>query len=721
MILFEQLRSLSNQSNFIEFHTNHPDYIFKVEASAPGVFRLRCGLSKHFETPSSRQKLLQELFLARPEAIGELQLTELEQAWQIEQGECCLQISKDNFELRFLLKNRLVLSTATHYDSAFAFDQDHWALLFNLQPQEPVYGLGATAQNFNRRTEQIVSDEAQFEYLPLAWSPQGWGVFVNSAGRSIHSVGTQEDTNSYQIQLQDQQLDLFVFVGDVAEVFNQFTALTGRSGQPSFAAMGLGLKQLPQQEEFEFIDLAEQCRQQGIPLDTLEFANPSLITFQADRLQLEFDSNRLEDNPRHYFDDLKNQDWHCVIPTFPGVLADTRLFEELEDRAWLLLGPDGLAYQFPGTAASGGKPFGLLDLTYKDALQFWRERHEQLFEQGQSCQLSFADVHIPDEVENRQGESGAVLRTLYPMLLEQSLYQALSAKSTPPEALVNRDFVAPMTQRTPWIQRPLASNDWQGIKQLYRQLLSLQASATTCVVHEFGHLQGGAFASKTYLRFLAFSVFSSNFTFMAKAELLPLQLDEQSRACAQMWLALRYRLMPYILGIIEDSVRTGLPVQRIMALAFPEDAQAAEFDEQYMFGPALLVAPILDDSDQKTLYLPAGYAWWDLNTGERYEGGQVITYECDTQTLPVFGLEGHMLSIGPDLKHLGEFNTARMLDEIWMFGRPKHNPAVMRNKIRVMQMQGSSYIKGLEGLKILTSEGLEVKRRGAEVRISPER
>ena len=80
-----------------------------------------------------------------------------------------------------------------------------------------------------------------------------------------------------------------------------------------------------------------------------------------------------------------------------------------------------------------------------------------------------------------------------------------------------------------------------------------------------------------------------------------------------------------------------------------------------------------------------------------------------------------MLCLGPVLKHLGEFNTARILDEVWMFGMPLHNPVVMRNKIRVMQMQGSSYIKGLEGLRILQSEGLEVKRRGAEVRISRER
>ena len=73
-----------------------------------------------------------------------------------------------------------------------------------------------------------------------------------------------------------------------------------------------------------------------------------------------------------------------------------------------------------------------------------------------------------------------------------------------------------------------------------------------------------------------------------------------------------------------------------------------------------------------------------------------------------------MLCLGPAAQHTGEFNSARILDEVWMFGMPVHNPVVMRNKIRVMQMQGSSYIKGLEGLRISPSEGLEVapRRRG---------
>src|SRR5699024_1996082 len=143
------------------------------------------------------------------------------------------------------------------------------------------------------------------------------------------------------------------------------------------------------------------------------------------------------------------------------------------------------------------------------------------------------------------------------------------------------------------------------------------------------------------------------------------------------WLGLRYRLIPFILGIIDDSARTGLPIQRMMPLCFPDDLQAHEYTEQFLLGPGLLVAPILDDGDIKTVYLPKGETWWDLNSGKSYEGGQVLNYKAGVETIPIFGRDGHMLCVGPSLSHLGDLNTARLLDEIWMFGMPAHNPVVM--------------------------------------------
>src|SRR5690606_3673364 len=158
---------------------------------------------------------------------------------------------------------------------------------------------------------------------------------------------------------------------------------------------------------------------------------------------------------------------------------------------------------------------------------------------------------------------------------------------------------------------------------------------------------------------------SANFSLQAAEALLPEAFDEATRELAKHWLQWRYRLTPYVLGIIEDAVRTGLPVQRSMAQAFPADEQAHLWDTQYLLGPALLVAPILQPGEKTQVYLPAGDAWWDLNTGWRYEGGTALNVEAGLDTLPIFGREGHILCLGPAAQNTAEFNSARLLDEVW--------------------------------------------------------
>src|SRR3546814_12825991 len=79
-----------------------------------------------------------------------------------------------------------------------------------------------------------------------------------------------------------------------------------------------------------------------------------------------------------------------------------------------------------------------------------------------------------------------------------------------------------------------------------------------------------------YVRWLAANVFSSNFSFQGLPALLPDAFDEPTRELVRHWLQWRYRLIPYVLGIIEDAVRGGLPVQRSMALARSEERRVGK-------------------------------------------------------------------------------------------------------------------------------------------------
>lgn len=710
---------VTTTSSCVEWAYHSEEWRLRIEAHAPGVFRLRCGPLSWLEPakPSLRAQRHANMLLARQEAVGEFECQTPEPGhWRLTQGDACLALGGPDPVLRLLRHDRCVATARLAAMPADDADgRSAWTIEWSLDETEGVFGLGETCEDLDRRGAVLASDAPADRCLPLAWSPRGWGMTANTLDRVTHDL---REPSRYRAQVRGAGLDLFLFVGEPCEILNQYTALTGRAGQPNLWPMGVWLDQARGQTAEQSLQQIRSLRAQGLALDALRLAEPAVATFQADKPVFEW-SARFADW-RALAAQAEALNVHVAGSVIPGVLQGTALFEEWEDRGWLLCDDTGSAWVCPGTAASGGQPFGLLDLTHKDAARLWTERHQQALEDGLQAPVCQAQFDFPDDVEARGGESGAVLRTAYPYLARQALFDAVAAPRTPQEGVMLSRDLFPGVQRFAWQQGPAVDNTWEGYAQTLRAALAVGNSGVAVQTHGLGCADRPAagMTPELYLRWLAMCVFSANFSFQGHPDLMPDAFDAGTRATIKHWLQWRYRLLPYVAGIIDDAVRTGLPVQRSMAQAYPDDPDAHAWDTQYLLGPALLVAPVMQPGGETEIYLPKGDAWWDLSTGWRYEGGTRWTVRPGLDALPVFGREGHMLCLGPLAQHTGEINSARILEEVWMFGMPEHNPVVMRNKIRVMQMQGSSYIKGLEGLRILSSEGLEVKRRGAEVRIS---
>lgn len=715
--LYNHISLISSKSACVDFSFVETDYALRVEAHAPGVFRLRVlAVDKlNNEKLSTRAKVHQEMLLAREEAVSEMELATLpdDVGWSLAQGETTLLLYRSPFKA-VLQRNEQVI-WQSQPNVLTRLDDSAWQWTTLLHEDDALYGLGDTQQELDRRGESLAS--TGLARLPLLWSTRGWGLYVNTFSPVTHDLGHQH-AELYVAQVHDAKLDLFLFFGEPSEIINQYSALTGRAGQSGLAPMGLWLEAQAHQNAEQINAVVAELEEQGVCLDVLDLGVRDAYVFQADKPLLEWDAERLA-HPKAFAE--RRFELQLAAAGRPIVLADTALFEEWEDRAWLLINDeDGCAYQHPGDEYTQGRPFGLLDLTHKDVMRMWTERQRQMFDEGVAYAYCDANFQIADEVTGRGGETGDLLRAIYPILARQALFEAYAGHKTPQEGLVISSNLFPSAQRFAWQQGPRVENTWDGLERSLKSALAVGNSGVPVQVHRLGNALAdtSTMTAELYLRWLASAVFSANFAFQSAPGLLPSAFDADTRALINHWLQWRFRLVPYVLGIIEDAVRTGLSVQRSMAQAFPHDEQARLWDTQYLLGPALLVAPVLHSGIQTKVYLPAGEAWWDMRTGWRYEGGTVLDVEVGLDSIPVFGREGHMLCLGPQAQHISEFNSARLLDEVWMFGMPEHNPVVMRNKIRVMQMQGSSYIKGLEGLKILPSEGLEVKRRGAEVRIS---
>ena len=120
-------------------------------------------------------------------------------------------------------------------------------------------------------------------------------------------------------------------------------------------------------------------------------------------------------------------------------------------------------------------------------------------------------------------------------------------------------------------------------------------------------------------------------------------------------LKIRYRLMPYIYSVAGDTYHHDGTIMRGLVMDFPNDLRARAIDDQYMFGPALLVAPVTAyQARERTVYFPGNATWYDLRSGQTYRGGTEATVAAALDRIPVFVRAGSIVPAGPDIQYTGE-------------------------------------------------------------------
>jgi alpha-glucosidase (family GH31 glycosyl hydrolase) len=120
------------------------------------------------------------------------------------------------------------------------------------------------------------------------------------------------------------------------------------------------------------------------------------------------------------------------------------------------------------------------------------------------------------------------------------------------------------------------------------------------------------------------------------------------------YLELRYRLLPYTYTAVREAHDTGMPLMRALWLHDPADPIAAARGDEYLWGPDLLVAPVVEKGAMsRELYLPRG-TWHDFWTEERIAGGREIVRSVDLETMPLYVRAGAVLPVGPIKQYADE-------------------------------------------------------------------
>lgn len=506
------------------------------------------------------------------------------------------------------------------------------------------------------------------------------GLFYHNSYDCVFDLG-QEISGYWERycywQADGGDIDLFLINGPkMADVIQRYTWLTGRTALPTkqslgFCASTMYYAELERDCDQEIYKVIDKHLQEQLWIDNFWLAS-GYSSGEEDNLRYTFNWNykRFPD-PEKFFDTMNAKGINVIPNLKPGVLKNHPYAKYYEQRGAFIKAPGGQGDAYGRWWGGEGR---FIDFTGPAGREAWKKLlKENILAKG--CRTVWNDNCEMDGIEDRdaqcdfEGGQGtmAELKIIHSNMMAYVGWKALE-EMYPNERpyVINRAGFAGI-QRYAQVWGGDNLTDWRTVKFNLATIMGMGLSGCANMGCDIGGFAGGAPEGELLLRWIQSGVFQPRFTINSAnsdntvtqpwmyEELLP-----QVRAAY----ALRYRLLPYLYSLMFEASVTGMPAMRPLFLEFPEDVNCySDQSLTFMFGPALLVANVVEKGAKaRTLYLPAGCKWYDMNDFMReYEGGQTITVPVTLDTIPMFLRGSAVFFTSEDVKHILS-DTLRQLD-----------------------------------------------------------
>jgi alpha-D-xyloside xylohydrolase len=484
---------------------------------------------------------------------------------------------------------------------------------FNLHPGEKIYGFGEQYTEFDKRGQKVVlwvddangtQNETSYKPIPFFLSSRGYGIFMHTSSPVTCDVGKYfSGVNSLMIG--DETLDLFVFLGEPKEVLDAYTDLTGKPEMPPLWSFGLWMSRISYFSEEDGRTVAKELRKHEIPSDVIHFDTG---WFETDwRCDYQFSESRFDD-PEAMISDLKKDGFHTCLWQLPYFVPKNKLFPEIIEKELFVKNDKG---NLPTEDA-------ILDFTNPEAVKWYQDKLRGLLEMGVgTIKVDFGEA-APAKGVYHNGRTGFYEHNLYPLRYNKAV--ADITKEVTGEQIMWARSTWAGSQRWPlhWGGDPANTNS--AMAATIRGGLSIGLSGFSFWSHDIG-----GFVLKTpeeiYRRWLPFGLLSSHSRAHGAPPKEPWKYGEDFTEAFRKAVNMRYRLMPYIYAQAKHSVENGLPLLRALFVEYPDDPGAWLVDDQYLFGSDILVAPMLENTQSRDVYLPGNHKWIDYQTGKTYASG----------------------------------------------------------------------------------------------------
>lgn len=500
--------------------------------------------------------------------------------------------------------------------------------------------------------------------VPFMVSNRGYGFLWNNPAIGTATFGTNK-TEWYAKST--KKLDYFITAGDTpAEIEAQYSLAAGRT--PMMPEYGLGYWQckLRYRNQEELLAVAREHKRRGLPMDAIvvDFFH---WTMQGD---FKFEPRDWPD-PEAMVKELKELGIETVVSVWPTIDERSENFGKMNDAGYLVTADRGNSNHMTWM---GNTVF--YDATNPGAQKFvWERCKENYYKKGiRSFWLDEAEPEYgPYDFDNYRYYAGPALQctNTYPVGYAKGFYEGLKAEGeTGILSLV----------RCAWAgSQKYAVLTWSGdiyssFRSMQEQLqagLSMGMAGIPWWTSDIGGFLGGDISDPAFrellVRWFEWGAFCPVFRmhgerspwyereeeFINGVRQLTSGQDnevwsfgEDNYRILSKYLFIRERLRPYIRECMRAASKTGAPVMRPLFFDFPKDQKCWDVEDSYMFGPDLLISPVMEaGAAERAVYLPAGSRWVDAFTKNIYEGGQTVSVSAPLDVIPVMVREGKEFDI----------------------------------------------------------------------------
>ncbi|WP_309084385.1 TIM-barrel domain-containing protein [Chelativorans sp.] len=479
-------------------------------------------------------------------------------------------------------------------------------------------------------------------YLPSPWiaTTLGYAVFLADEAPAVLHIAPSFDPNLLRIQVEGDRLDLEIHLGNVPELYGLLIKRIGPPLMPEDHFFSLWKAGDWRFENAKTVaDDVKGYAEMGLPLGV-----KLIDAYWASEVHsFSFDTEKYPD-ARSMVADLKNKGTDVYLWLCPWVVVGTRSFEHAKAKGYVIADAEGrLITRRPG--ANPNVVAALIDFSNPEARAWWTDSLRRLLRQGiKGFKADFGE-QLPEHAVLKSGETGGRAHNAFVRYYLEATIDAFDGR-TP--AIISRSG-------SPRVRAPIWSGDQTsdfcpktGLPSAIRAVQSAALSGWSFI----GSDLGGYFGTPTpqvFARWTQFACFTPLMMLHGLGCREPWDMDEGSAAIYKRFARLHLALLPTFQHYGRLAAQGGPPLLRMMPLAFPETDWRGvnDWDQQFMLGDDLLVAPAAFYGNTRAVYLPAG-DWYDVLAGEWVRGPAWRIRDVPLQDIPIFVRAGGSIVLAAD-------------------------------------------------------------------------